>query len=106
MNYHQKRKRRRPDSPTQPQFQWLANHTEVTNKGSSLEESIFIEAHEADVISRGTSALALEAPPPGTSLQPEKDARGSGLVKWGGSEEGDEVWVDRCVYSPQRYRNI
>ena len=106
MSYHQKRKRRRTDTSTRPQIQWLANHADAADESLSLEESVFIEAHEADVISRGASALVLEAPPSGTSLQPEKGARGSGLVKWGGSEEGDEIWVDRCVYSPQRYRNI
>lgn len=107
MNQHQKRKRRhgRSDGPSQSsQFpsSWLSSTQE---ESARPEDSIYIEAHEADLImSNAKAATMLEAPISAAPL--EKGAQGSGLVKWEMAGGTEDIWVDRCVYTRESYISI
>lgn len=106
MSYSQKRKR---TSIEEPELHWLASHREDDpNDGRVAAQELCVEAHEADLLYRKEAiALALEAPPSGTSnigagLAPTPGSRGLGLIKWEGGSEQGEIWVDRCVDTTEK----
>lgn len=105
MNQHQKRKRRHGRSDglsSQFTSSWLSSNQEESTRP---EDSIYIEAHEADLImSNAKAAMMLEAPISAAPL--EKGAQGSGLVKWEIAGGTEDIWVDRCVHTRESYISI
>lgn len=101
MNYSNKRRReiQQSNNSPPPQFSWLPSSSSETEPLlDKAFATLYVEAHEADVIhGKQNFALMLEPPDTGSDAL-RKGEKGSALVKWSCDDgSGDDIWVDRCV---------
>ena len=109
MSYSRKRRRgsKEIDYSPQPQLSWLPSSSEAEPQLDKALSTLYVEAHEADIVhGKQHVALMLEPPESGANT-PQKGEKGSGLVKRTSNNELEGVcWLDRCVYYPKVYTSI
>lgn len=99
---HRKRKHRQRSDSYNNQYDQPASPS-----STRPDPSLFIVAHEADIIRGPQAARAADSLEVGINVDGKGGSRiGDGLIKWesgvGADAEGGGMWVDRCV-CPSRY---
>ena len=94
---HRKRKHRQWSDAYNNQYDQPANPS-----STRADPSLFIVAHEADVIRGPQAARTADSLEVGINVDGQGGSRiGDGLIKWeggpGAAAEGGGMWVDRCV---------